>query len=46
MHDQVSSLGSNRVFVKFDKHVSKHGWSGATAQACDPEDLRMENSNA
>jgi hypothetical protein len=42
MRGQVSSLGSNRVFVKFDNHVSLHGWDGATAQACDPGNLRAE----
>jgi hypothetical protein len=46
MHDQVSSLGSTRVWVKFDKHANLPGWDGATAQACDPDDLRMEDSDA
>lgn len=37
----VSSIGSVNVFVKFDKHVERHGWEGATAQACNPEDLKV-----
>lgn len=36
----VSSLGRDCVRVRFDKHVERFGWDGATAQACSPEDLR------
>lgn len=35
----VSSLGPNNVRVRFDKHVARFGWDGATAQACTPDDL-------
>lgn len=35
----ISSKNERFVFVKFDTHVSKFGWDGATAQACDPGDL-------
>ena len=36
---RVSSLGPDNVRVRFDKHVARHGWDGATAQACCPDDL-------
>ena len=37
----VSSLGRiNNAFVKFDQHVKKFGWEGATSQSCDLSDLR------
>lgn len=37
----VSSVGTiGNVFVRFDKHVAKFGWSGATSQSCDAADLR------
>lgn len=36
----VSSLCAGTVRVRFDKHVIRFGWDGATAQACSPEDLR------
>lgn len=35
----VSSLGEDNVRVRFDKHVGRLGWDGATAQACTPDDL-------
>jgi hypothetical protein len=35
----VSSLGETCVRVRFDKHVARLGWDGATAQACTPGDL-------
>lgn len=35
----VSRANSKFVFVRFDKHVNKFGWEGATSQACDPNDL-------
>lgn len=38
----VSSTNHKYVFVKFDKHVAKFGWDGATSQACDPSDLVIE----
>lgn len=38
----VSSTNARVVFVRFDKHVKKFGWAGATSQACDPCDLRRE----
>ena len=38
-HGTVSSVNSKYAFVKFDKQVSKLGWGGSTAQACDPVDL-------
>lgn len=37
----VSSVNDKYVFVRFDKQVEKLGWSGATSQACDPEDLTL-----
>lgn len=36
---KVSSINSRFVFVRFDKHVGRFGWDGATSQACNPEDL-------
>lgn len=36
----VSSVNDRYVFVRFDKHVQKFGWDGATSQSCDPNDLR------
>lgn len=38
---RVSSLGPEgvNVRVRFDKYVARFGWDGATAQACDPDDL-------
>jgi hypothetical protein len=36
----VSSRSEVFVFVKFDENVARHGWEGATAKACRPEDLR------
>lgn len=35
----VSSIGSAFVFVKFQKSITRHGFDGATAQACSVEDL-------
>lgn len=35
----VSSTNNKNVFVRFDRHVAKLGWDGATSQACDPKDL-------
>lgn len=35
----VSSRNGHFVFVKFDKQVDRLGWTGATAQAVNPEDL-------
>lgn len=37
----VSSKNSVNVFVRFDKHVAKLGWDGATSQACNPNDLHV-----
>jgi hypothetical protein len=37
----VSSTTDKYVFVKFDKHLNRHGWDGTTSQACDPGDLRQ-----
>lgn len=37
----VSSVNDKYVFVRFDKHVAKFGWDGATSQSCDPNDLSM-----
>lgn len=37
----VSSVGEKNVFVKFDKKVVRHGMDGTTAEACDPEDLKI-----
>lgn len=36
----ISSFGPDNVRVRFDKHVGRFGWDGATAQGCEPEDLR------
>lgn len=36
---RVSSVNHKYAFVRFDKHVAKFGWDGATSQACDPGDL-------
>ena len=35
----VSSTNDKTVFVRFDRHVNKFGWDGATSQGCDPNDL-------
>lgn len=35
----VSSIGQTCVRVRFDKHVERFGWDGATALACTPDDL-------
>jgi hypothetical protein len=37
---RISSFGELTVYVKFNKSVGRHGWDGASAIACDPEDLR------
>lgn len=37
---KVSSTNEKFVFVRFDQHVKKFGWDGATSQACDPSDLK------
>lgn len=33
------STTDKTVFVRFDRHVKKFGWDGATSQGCDPNDL-------
>lgn len=38
---KISSRNETTVFVKFDKYVGRRGWDGATAQGCNPEDLRV-----
>ena len=35
----ISSYNDSNVFVRFDKKVVRHGWDGATSEACDPESL-------
>jgi len=41
MDGAISGFGSTAVFVKFDKHVGRFGWDGATPQPCSPEDLKV-----
>lgn len=36
---RVSSVNHVVVFVRFDEHVAKFGWNGATSQGCNPNDL-------
>lgn len=36
---RVSSCNDRYVFVRFDKHVAKLGWSQTTSQACLPDNL-------
>lgn len=35
----VSSVNDKYVFVRFDQHVAKFGWDGATSQACATDNL-------
>jgi len=39
-YGKVSSINEKYVFVRFDEHVNKLGWDGATSQACNRSDLK------
>lgn len=39
---RVSSVNDHYVFVRFNQHVEKFGWEGATSQACKVENLEKE----
>lgn len=40
---RISSRNDTYAFVRFDEHVRKFGWDGATSQACDPRDLEPKS---